>query len=270
MATPIEDITFLARTGRSLTGISGADITLPASVTAEGLSKNGNISIDALGGTTRTLLIGNSTPGQVCDVSCDGHAEFASYVAGLGIISYLGDVTVRRNPGTGFGGSLTGTFTAARTLTLPDFDGNVVVTSTTNVNTGRIMVSGNVHLQDNGSTQAIQLTGAPTSNRAVTFPDASGTVVLQDGSGDATVSRWIICNTPFMRGATGTDNMRFNTSGVSGSHAVTIPSKSGTMAVGTPAAAIADLVVGVATVDDCAAAINSILAVLRGFEQVSP
>lgn len=51
---------------------------------------------------------------------------------------------------------------------------------------------------------------------------------------------------------------------------VTLPDKSGTMAVGTTAAAIADLVVGVATVDDCAAAINSILAVLRGFEQVAP
>jgi hypothetical protein len=184
--------------------------------------------------------------------------------------AYCNSLVAKYDPVSGFGFLLKGTPTAARTLTLPDFNGNVVVTSTTNVNTGRIMVSGNVHLQDNGSTKAIQLTGAPTSNRAVTFPDASGTVVLQDGSGNATVSHWIVCDTPLMRGATGTDDMRFNCSGVSGSRAVTIPSKSGTMAVGTTAAAIADLVVGVATVDDCAAAINSILAVLRGFEQVSP
>ena len=222
MPTPIEDITFLARTARGLKGVSGGDITLPSSTTAEGLDKAGDITIDAHGVGTTSVEAGNS-----------GGGSFAFHVLGA-------------------------------------------------LNTETITVNGNATLK--GSTTAIGLTvkynavggqgftfdGTPTAARTITIPDANGTVVLQDGSGDATVTRWIICDTPFMRGATGTDNMRFNTSGVSGSHAVTIPSKSGTMAVGTTAAAIADLVVGVATVDDCAAAINSILAVLRGFEQVSP
>ena len=112
--------------------------------------------------------------------------------------------------------------------------------------------------------------GAPTAARTITLPDASGTAVLQDVSGDINVTRYVICDTPYMRGATGADNMRFKTSLVTGSRVVVIPSKSGTMAVGTTAPAIPDLVVGVATVNDCATAINAILAVLRGFEQVTP
>lgn len=221
MPTPFKDVTFLARAGKALTGISGADITLPASTTAEGLSKNGNITIDAIGVGTTTVAVGNSGAG-VANLTVDGD------VVPTGNVNASGSVR-----------------------------GNAVISLNS------VKIGG-------GTGFAIDLSGTPTADRTVTMPDANGTVVLQDGSGDATVSRWIICDTPFMRGATGTDNMRFNTSGVSGSHAVTIPSKSGTMAVGTPAAAIADLVVGVATVDDCAAAINSILAVLRGFEQVSP
>lgn len=137
-------------------------------------------------------------------------------------------------------------------------------------------VRGNAIISENsvkiagGTAFAIDITATPTADRVVTMPDAPGTIVLQDASGDITAARWVICNTPFMRGATGTDNMRFNTSGVSGSRAVVIPSKSGTMAVGTTAPAIPDLNVGVTTVSDCATAINAILAVLRGFEQVTP
>jgi len=266
MATPIEDITFLARTARGLKGVSGGDITLPSSTTAEGLDKAGNITIDAHAGTDTNVDVTNTGAGGV---TLRVFGDVAASAILTDDLTVSNGIAFKDDPGVSKG-VIDGTFSATRTFNFPNFDGNVVVTSTTNVNAGRIMVSGNVHLQDNGSTKAIQLTGAPTSNRAVTFPDASGTVVLQDGSGNATVSHWIVCDTPFMRGATGTDNMRFNCSGVSGSRAVTIPSKSGTMAVGTPAAAIADLVVGVATVDDCAAAINRILAVLRGFEQVSP
>lgn len=215
MPTPIEDITFLARTARGLKGVSGGDITLPSSTTAEGLDKAGNITIDAHAGTDTNVDVVNTGAG---DVTLRVFGDFSATATVTDDLTVSNGVTFKNDPGVSKG-VIDGTFTATRTFT---------------------------------------------------FPDANGTVVLQDGSGDATVTRWIICDTPFMRGATGTDNMRFNTSGVSGSHAVTIPSKSGTMAVGTPAAAIADLVVGVATVDDCAAAINSILAVLRGFEQVSP
>ena len=215
MPTPIEDITFLARTARGLKGVSGGDITLPSSTTAEGLDKAGNITIDAHAGTDTNVDVVNTGAGDVTLRVFGGFSATATVTDDLTVSN---GVTFKNDPGVSKG-VIDGTFTATRTFT---------------------------------------------------FPDANGTVVLQDGSGDATVTRWIICDTPFMRGATGTDNMRFNTSGVSGSHAVTIPSKSGTMAVGTTAAAIADLVVGVATVNDCAAAINSILAVLRGFEQVSP
>ena len=215
MPTPFKDVTFLARTGKALTGISGADITLPSSTTAEGLDKAGNITIDAHAGTDTNVDVVNTGAGDVTLRVFGGFSATATVTDDLTVSN---GVTFKNDPGVSKG-VIDGTFTATRTFT---------------------------------------------------FPDANGTVVLQDGSGDATVTRWIICDTPFMRGATGTDNMRFNCSGVSGSRAVTIPSKSGTMAVGTPAAAIADLVVGVATVDDCAAAINSILAVLRGFEQVSP
>lgn len=215
MPTPFKDVTFLARTARGLKGVSGGDITLPSSTTAEGLDKAGNITIDAHAGTDTNVDVVNTGAGDVTLRVFGGFSATATVTDDLTVSN---GVTFKNDPGVSKG-VIDGTFTATRTFT---------------------------------------------------FPDANGTVVLQDGSGDATVTRWIICDTPFMRGATGTDNMRFNTSGVSGSHAVTIPSKSGTMAVGTTAAAIADLVVGVATVDDCAAAINSILAVLRGFEQVSP
>jgi len=223
MTTPFEDVTFLARTGKALTGISGADITLPASTTAQGLLKVGNIDIDAHDAVASSVDMGN-TAGSGFTLNVHGSEVIDNNLtvtvdASIKGYAYCNSLVAKYNAVTGFG---------------------------------------------------FLFDGAPTARRTVTLPDADGTVILQDGSGDAAVSRWIICDTPFMRGATGTDNMRFNTSGVSGSHAVTIPSKSGTMAVGTTAAAIADLVVGVATVDDCAAAINSILAVLRGFEQVSP
>jgi hypothetical protein len=223
MPTPFEDVTFLARAGKALTGISGADITLPASTTAEGLSKNGNIDIDAQDAVASSVDMGNTAgPGFTLNVHGSEVIDNNLTVtvdASIKGYAYCNSLVAKYNAVTGFG---------------------------------------------------FLFDGAPTAPRTVTLPDADGTVILQDGSGNATVSHWIVCDTPFMRGATGTDNMRFKCSGVSGSHAVTIPSKSGTMAVGTTAAAIADLVVGVATVDDCAAAINSILAVLRGFEQVSP
>lgn len=203
--------------------VRGVDIAFPTSPTAEGLDKAGNITIDARDATASSVDMGNTAgPG------------FTLNVNGSAVID--NNLTVSANA------SLKG-YAYCNSLVAK-----------------HIAVSGYGFLFD----------GTPTGARTITLPDANGTVVLEDGLGNATVTNFLVCNTPLMRGATGTDSMRFNTSGVSGSHAVTVPSKSGTMAVGAPVAAIADLVVGVATVDDCATAINSILAAMRGFEQVLP
>lgn len=203
--------------------VRGVDIAFPTSPTAEGLDKAGNITIDARDATASSVDMGNTAgPGFTLNVN--------------------GSAVIDNNLTVSVDASLKG-YAYCNSLVAK-----------------HIAVSGYGFLFD----------GTPTGARTITLPDASGTVILQNGYGDATVSRWIVCDTPLMRGATGTDNMRFNCSGVSGSRAVTIPSKSGTMAVGTPVPAIANLVVGVATVNDCATAINAMLAAMRGFEQVLP
>jgi hypothetical protein len=202
--------------------VRGVDIAFPTSPTAEGLDKDGNITIDARDATASSVDMGNTAgPG------------FTLNVNGSAVINNLTVPADASFKGYAYCNSLVAKY---------------------------IAVSGHGFLFD----------GTPTGARTITLPDANGTVVLEDGLGNATVTNWIVCNTPLMRGATNTDDMRFNTSGVSGSHAVDIPSKSGTMAVGTPVAAIPDLVVGVATVNDCATAINAMLAAMRGFEQVLP
>lgn len=178
MSTPFAEVTFLARTGKALEGISGADITLPASTTAQGLYKVGNIDIDANGAGATTVDVHNSGLG-VANLNVDGNVDAGGSVRGNALISLN---TVRVAGGTAFVIDLTGAPTADRVQTLPDHAGNVVVTSTTAVNTGRIMVSGNLHLQDNGSTQAIQLTGAPTGNRTQTFPDYNGDILSRNSA----------------------------------------------------------------------------------------
>ena len=178
MATPIEDITFLARTARGLKGVSGGDITLPSSTTAEGLDKAGSITIDAHAGTDTNVDVVNTGAG---DVTLRVFGDLSATATVTDDLTVSNGITFKNDPGVSKG-VIDGTFSATRTFNFPNFDGNVVVTSTTNVNTGRIMVSGNVHLQDNGSTQAIQLTGSPSGNRTVTFQDITGTVALLEAN----------------------------------------------------------------------------------------
>ena len=149
--------------------VRGVDIAFPTSATAEGLDKDGNITIDARDATASSVDMGNTAgPGFTLNVNgsavinnltVPADASFKGY-------AYCNSLVAKYIAGSGYGFLFDGTPTGARTITLPD--------------------------------------------------------------------------------------------------------KSGTMAVGAPVAAIADLVVGVATVDDCATAINSILAAMRGFEQVLP
>jgi len=80
--------------------------------------------------------------------------------------------------------------TADRTITLPNTSGTVITTGNLSDITNIGVFSSTITME--GSTaDAHELTlsaGDPTADRTITFPDATGTVVLADGSGNVTVS----------------------------------------------------------------------------------
>ena len=118
----LSDIRFLAKdaAGR-LKGIAGSTITVALATLARGLSKTGDIDIDAIGPSTTTVQIRNSTPGQVSNLNVSGNVESSGNVAGTGVFSYNSDVVLRSN-GSTHSITLTGNPTGNRVITFPDSD----------------------------------------------------------------------------------------------------------------------------------------------------
>ena len=80
--------------------------------------------------------------------------------------------------------------TADRTITLPNVTGTVITTGNLSDITD-IGVFTSTIVMEGSSADAYELTlsaGNPTADRTITFPNATGTVVLADGSGNVTVS----------------------------------------------------------------------------------
>lgn len=198
----LSDIIFQGRVGRMLRGIPGSSITGLITTIAEGLAKAGNIDIDASGDTTRTVVIRNSTVGQVANVSVDGNVDAAGSVRGADVISLD---TVILGGGTAYGMTLGGTPTADRSFDLPDITGDVLVrdsgTGTVpfagstrfdapdagsntafallNSEAGRVanlIVQGAITFFTDFSSHRFKFAGSPTANRDITIRDANVTV----------------------------------------------------------------------------------------------
>lgn len=165
----LSDLTFLARgLAGGIKNVAGSTITVALATLARGLQNAGSVTIDATGAGPTTVIVQNSTSGQVANLAVDGD------IANNGDIGFAS--------GTNFIGALRHAITAARDWTFPDATGNVALNSvnnafsTTQSVTGAVNVSDKMSLKNNGSTQSITFTGNPTGNRVVTFPDSDITI----------------------------------------------------------------------------------------------
>jgi len=90
---------------------------------------------------------------------------------------------------------LTGTATAARVVTFPDVTGTVLETtyiqpaSAGGIAVGTAALPFSSYYLGNAGTNNIQITGTATAARVATFPDATGTVVLNDNTATLTNKR---------------------------------------------------------------------------------
>ena len=165
----LSDLAFLARgLAGGIKNVAGSTITVALATLARGLQNAGSVTIDATGAGPTTVIVQNSTSGQVANLAVDGD------IANNGDIGFAS--------GTNFIGALRHAITAARDWTFPDATGNVALNSvnnafsTTQSVTGAVNVSDKMSLKNNGSTQSITFTGNPTGNRVVTFPDSDITI----------------------------------------------------------------------------------------------
>lgn len=118
-----DDVKFNGFYGGVERWILGREITLPTATTAEGLSKSGNITIDAIGVGATTVTVTNSDFGEA-DLVINGNIDSTASIRGDAIISRN---TVKIGGGTAFVFDVTGTPTADRTITIPDQSGTVAL-----------------------------------------------------------------------------------------------------------------------------------------------
>lgn len=198
----LSDIIFQGRVGRMLRGIPGSSITGLITTIAEGLAKAGNIDIDASGNTARTVVIRNSTVGQVANVTVDGGINAGGNVEGDSLIAQS---KVGVGAGTGFKVELEALPTANQSQTLPDITGDVLVRDSStgtvpfagstrfdapdagsntafallNSEAGRVanlIVQGAITFFTDFSSHRFKFAGSPTANRDITIRDANVTV----------------------------------------------------------------------------------------------
>jgi len=173
MPTPFEDVTFLARTGKAITGVSGADITLPSSTTAQGLLNAGNITIDAQDATGSSVNMGNSLVAPF-QVNVTGDLVATGFVGAPSIAIYSGvNAMSLTAPG----------LTGPRYITFPNYDGNVLV---------RNVSSGVVDLNAYNTIYYQLRNSAGTANYRIENPGAGfaqvsvdGPVIMWDAAGPA-------------------------------------------------------------------------------------
>jgi hypothetical protein len=162
----LSTLTVLARSAAGrLTGIAGDTITVALATLAEGIQKAGNVTISANGAVPRTVSVANSGVGSVT-------LEVSGDITATGDSGIDGDVTV------------VGYVEAGDLFSLD-----------------AISAAGDVALKNNGSTHRITLTGTPTGNRTVTFPDADITIGPSNFIGSY-AKAYLQANTAFGAGTT--------------------------------------------------------------------
>ena len=189
----LSDLTFLARgLAGGIKNVAGSTITVALATLARGLQNASTIDIDATGGSTSTVIVRNSTSGQVADLAVSG--DIAS------------NKDIAFASGTAFLGAFRHAITAARDWTFPNVSGDVLVRNSAdgvvtitadtlfnvpdaladssasfcNQETGQacnLIVDGTVQFKtDLSNGNSFRLTGTPTAPRTITFPDSDITI----------------------------------------------------------------------------------------------